>query len=59
MTRAKRHQEKGELEAPWSEILRQWAAVDPVEKQAAEHRAQQLISGGWGSVTWVDLLGER
>jgi hypothetical protein len=57
--RARRNKETAELEPPWAEIRRQWEATDPAEKKAAELRAQQLISGGWGSVTWVDLLGER
>jgi hypothetical protein len=30
-----------------------------VEINAAAQRAEQLLTGGWAAVTWVDLLGEK
>ena len=57
--RARRNKVTQELEPPWANIRRQWAASDPVEVDKAQQRAKQLIEGGYGAVSWTDLLGER
>ena len=57
--RARRNKVTQELEPPWANIRRQWAASDPVEVDKAQRRAKQLIEGGYGAVSWPDLLGER
>ena len=57
--RARRNKVTQELEPPWANIRRQWVASDPVEVDKAQQRAKQLIEGGYGAVSWTDLLGER
>jgi hypothetical protein len=57
--RVKRNKETQELEAPWSNIRAQWAASSPAEMDKAHQRAKQLISGGYGAISWSDLLGDR
>ena len=44
--------------------LEQWQSVhphvlSPKADKAARKRCQQLISGGYGAVSWAELLGER
>jgi hypothetical protein len=57
--RARRNKETQELEPPWANIRRQWAASDPVEVDKAQQRAQQLIEGGYGAINWADSSGLR
>jgi hypothetical protein len=52
--RARRNKETQELEPPWSNIRRQWAASDPVEVDKAQQRAKQLIEGGYGAINWSE-----
>jgi hypothetical protein len=51
-SRARRNKETQELEPPWAGVRKQWAPIPPEEQQAAERRAAQLVSGGWGAVDW-------
>ena len=44
--------------------LEQWQTVhphvlSPEADKAARRRCQQLISGGYGAISWAELLGER
>lgn len=44
--------------------LEQWQSVrphvlSPKADKAARKRCKQLLNGGYGAVSWLDLLGER
>lgn len=46
------------------EQLEQWRSVrphvlSPEADKAARKRCQQLISAGYGAISWAELLGER
>ena len=43
----------------WPSLRANHQGRSEVEINAAAQRAEQLLTGGWASVTWQDLLGEK
>lgn len=43
----------------WPTLKATWEGLSDAEIEQRHRRAQQLVEGGYGAVSWSELLGEK